>query len=72
MASQRIASVVLKGTGNSNCCYKLPRNFKLPRHQVVQWKQNLLPASATAVVVFPSGNDIQARWSSTHPPAKGT
>ena len=73
MASQRIASVVLKKGGHSGCC---SNSSVIVRHKqsgsLVGWNQYLWPSSSTAVIIFGSNQHSQTRWMSTQPSIKGS
>ena len=62
MATQRIAGVVIRRTGNSNCHFKFSftNGSKISQSLVVKW----LPPSSTAVIVL-GNNNTQLRWTST-------
>ena len=73
MASQRIASVVLKKAGPSSGC---SNSSVVVRHKqsgsLVGWKHHLWSSSSTAVIVFSNNQHIQTRWMSTQPSTKGS
>ena len=63
MATQRIAGVVIRRAGHSNCHFKFSftNGSKISRTLVVKW----LPPSSTAVIVLGNNPNTQLRWSST-------
>ena len=69
MATQRVAGVVLKRNGHSNCNFKyaFTSGSKLSTSVVVKW----LPPSSTAVIVVGDNQSTQKRWSSSQVPTKG-
>ena len=69
MATQRVAGVVLKRNGHSNCNFKyaFTSGSKLSTSVVVKW----LPPSSTAVIVVGDNQSTQKRWSSSQVPSKG-
>ena len=69
MATQRVAGVVLKRNGHSNCNFKyaFTSGSKLSNSVVVKW----LPPSSTAVIVVGDNQSTQKRWSSSQVPSKG-
>jgi len=63
MATQRIAGVVIKRAGHSNCHFKFSftNGSKISRTLLVKW----LPPSSTAVIVLGNNPNTQLRWTST-------
>ena len=63
MATQRIAGVVIRRAGHSNCHFKFAftNGSKISRTLVVKW----LPPSSTAVIVLGNNPNTQLRWTST-------
>lgn len=72
MASQRIASIVLKKGGHSSCS---SNSSVVVRHKqsgsLVGWSHPLWLSSSTAVIVCGNKQHIQTRWTSTQPSTKG-